>query len=568
MARVVQAARGYTDPPDYQPPAARNRLVNLELDREIPMIGKAMAVRRTFVLPNGRPIPINDTWWFGNYGARTSSRSRLWAGLGHAVLGAGAGQAQFEVHLNWSGGYGHTHHDNGSILLFAHGTELLSDLGYTHTRYRNWTINSASHNGVVVDERSQRYGGLVEDLTDPSNAAKPSDGNLLLMDLAGPPVQVVEVDALPAYNDRCKTYRRMLVHMHVDEGRDYVVDVFDVAGGRTHDFFLHGCADADGSLRLSIPCEQKVDTLVPSWGGRGTYTGEGDLDVEGKRLHAYDFIRDVTTTRTSDPFAATFSLAGSDVGLRAHVLPTAAVQIFKARSPSVRRARSEDAKLDRYWMPTLMLRRRGQGLASRFVAILEPTRAKGSIRSVRRIDAGPSLAIEVVRTSGRELVVVNPDHNPRSTVDVAGRTLEVHGRVGVVSLVDGRSRWAYLLDGTALKLDKVVLKSPGRWTGSLIKAGVDEPSRLVTDARPPAGESLAGRIALVSHGNGRSHGYVIRRIDRHDRGAAITIEGDCGFDYDAQAGMTRFRCFPRWQIKGPARVAVVDRALWTGPTSQ
>ena len=52
------------------------------------------------------------------------------------------------------------------------------------------------------------------------------------MDLAGPPVQVVEVDALPAYNDRCKTYRRMLVHVHVDEGRDYVVDVFDVVGGR------------------------------------------------------------------------------------------------------------------------------------------------------------------------------------------------------------------------------------------------------------------------------------------------------------------------------------------------
>jgi len=568
MARVAQVAKGYSDPPDTQPPAGEKRFVNLRLERDIPMIAKARAVARAFVLPNGRPIPINDTWWSGNYGATKSSRSRLWAGVGHAVLGAGTGANQFQVHLNWSGGYGHTHHDNGSILLFAHGKELLSDIGYTHTRYRNWTINSASHNLVVVDERSQRHGELIEDLTQPENAAKPSDGNLLLMDMTGPRVQVVEVDALPAYSDRCKTYRRLLVHVHAGDGQDYVVDVFDVVGGQVHDLFLHGCADEDGTLALSIPCDQKVPTLVPSWGGRGTYRGESDLDVEGNRFHAYDFVRDVTATETSDPFVATFRLAAGDVRLRAHVLPVGTCQVLAGRSPSIRRARSEDAKLDRYWMPTLILRRKGKDLTSRFVSVLEPAQGQGFIKSVRRIEVGPSLVLQIDRDGGRDWVVINPDHAGRSTVDAAGTALEVAGRVGVVSLAGDRCRWAYLLDGTSLKWGDMTLGGQARWTGALLRAGGDHPSQLITDMKLPIGPSLAGRIALVTHGNGRTHGYVVQRIERHEQGTAVVIDGDCGFDYDAGTATTQLRFFPRWKIKGPARLTVVDRAFRPEPTSQ
>ncbi len=568
MASVTRAARGYTDPPDYQPPAGEQQLTDLRLEKTIPMIARAKAVLRAFVLPNGRAIPINDTWWSGNYGATKASRSSLWAGVGHAVLGTGEGKTQFQVHLNFSGGYGHTHHDNGSLLLFAHGKELLSDIGYTHTRYRNWTINSASHNLVVVDERSQRQGDLVEDLTKPEDAAKPSDGNLQMMDLRGPPVQVVEVDAQPAYNDRCKTYRRLLVHVHAGPGRDYVVDVFDVVGGSVHDFFLHGCADEDGGLTLSVPCPERVETLVPGWGGRGTYTGEGDLDTEGGRLHAYDFIRDVTSTRTAEPFVATFALEDSDVVLRAHVLPAQPLQVFRARSPSVRRARGEDAKLDQYWMPTLMLRRRGKDLTSRFVTVLEPARGEGLIRSVRRIGSGPSLALEITRSDGHDIVVINDKPDARSTVEAGGVRLEVRGRIGVVSMTQAGCRWAYLLDGTSLVGPGIVLAGEGRWTGALLQAGGETPQRLLTDAELPRGKALAGLIALVTHGNGRTHGYVIQQIKTHEQGSAIHIAGDCGFDYDAKSPQSRLRYFPRWKIPGRARVTIVERKAWVEGGSQ
>ena len=341
-----------------------------------------------------------------------------------------------------------------------------------------------------------------------------------------------------------------------------------MAGGQVHDLFLHGCADEDGTLALSIPCDQKVPTLVPSWGGRGTYTGESDLDLEGKRLHAYDFVRNVTATETADPFVATFRLAAGNVSLRAHILPVRSCQVLTGRSPSIRRARSEDAKLDRYWMPTLILRRRGKDLTSRFVSVLEPARGQGFIRSVRRIGTGPSLVLQIDRDGGRDWVVINRDHPGCSTVDTVGTALVVAGRIGVVSVAGGGCRWAYLLDGTSLKWGDTALKGQGRWAGALLWTGSGQPSHLVADVELPVGPSLAGRVALVTHGNGRTHGYVIQRVERHKQGVAIVVDGDCGFDYDVGSATTQFRFFPRWKIKGPARVTVVDRAFRSEPTSQ
>ncbi len=562
MMRVVNVAKGYTDPPGYEPPKRASRLEKLDLGKSIPMIGRALEVNDTSLLPNGRLIPINDTWWFSKRPAPKENPSRLWAGVGHAVLAGGKRPTAFQVHLNWSGGYGHTHHDNGSVILFAHGKELLSDIGYTHTKWRNWTLNSASHNLVVVDARSQRHGELIRDLTDPKQATRPSDGNLLLMDRLGAPVQVVEVDATPAYKDRCTRYRRTLVHVHPADGQDYVLDVFDVVGGTTHDYFLHGCADEDGSLTLSVPCAEAVETLVPSWGGRETYHAESDLDLAGKRYHAYGFLRDIRAGRPSGSFVASFAVKESDVGLRAHVLSYEGLRVFSARSPSVRRARSSDAKLDDYWMPTLILRRQGEKLTSRFIAVLEPTRGEPFIQAVRRIDHARSVVIEVDRGGVIDLIVVAPKTAAQTEVDVDGKRLTLVGRVGVVALDRAGARWAYMLDATRLEYDRLVLGTQGPWSGALLATDSANPNRFVTEASPATGGTVTGQVAIVAHGQGRTHGYVVKRVLDADQGRTIETEGHLGFDYDAAAKRTTFRTFPHWRIAGPAHVNIPSRQVW------
>src|SRR5690606_14206429 len=100
----------------------------------------------------------NDTWFHSKTDPTEKTSSRLWPSLGNAALGNGTGEDQMMVNINWSGNYGHSHYDNASIIFFAEGEELLSDIGYTHTKYRGWTVYTASHNTVVIDQKGQDIG--------------------------------------------------------------------------------------------------------------------------------------------------------------------------------------------------------------------------------------------------------------------------------------------------------------------------------------------------------------------------------------------------------------------------
>jgi hypothetical protein len=123
----VNALEGYADPPDWK----GERFDHLDLAKETALFGKALLVNQEAILPNGRRIPINDTWGYGwEYGYRRngetdSTVSRLWPALGDAVLGTGKGKDQVMLNVNWSGNYGHSHYDNGAIILYAEGGELL-----------------------------------------------------------------------------------------------------------------------------------------------------------------------------------------------------------------------------------------------------------------------------------------------------------------------------------------------------------------------------------------------------------------------------------------------------------
>jgi len=350
LRRVVDVARGYTDPPEWPPP----RLENLDLAAEAPLLAKALRVLDEGCLPDGRLIPMNDTWWSGRRRPLDASVCRLWSGMAHAVLGAGAGAAQFQAHINWNAAFGHTHMDSAALILFAHGKELLSDIGYTHTRYRNWTINSGSHNLVVVDERSQRLTAR-------------STGNLLFFDDRHPHVRVMDVDAQPAYPE-CAVYRRRLIHVHVAEGRDYLVDRFDVEGGQTRDYFLHGSADEESVLEVSVPLDQCIASLVPEWGGTAEHTGEDCTDIAGEKHHHYMFLWEVRAGDAAEACTATWRYG--DAGLRSHLFPEAGSVLHRFRAPSVRRARDDDGKLKDYLMNGVMLRHTGG--ASRFCAVHVP----------------------------------------------------------------------------------------------------------------------------------------------------------------------------------------------------
>ena len=442
LRTVVNSLDGYVDPADWK----GEHFDHLDLSKETSLYEKALRVNSEDVLPNGRKIPINDTWGYGwkygyDRGRKTDSTvSRLWPALGNAAVGTGQGDNQVMLNVNWSGNYGHSHYDNGSIILYAAGQELLSDVGYTHSKYRGWSIHTASHNTVVIDQKGQDAGSM----------KKPVTGRLKFYDDKDPHVKVVDVDASQAYSI-ADIYRRKLVMIHAGPGHDYVIDRFDVKGGQVHDWFLHGMCEQEGTLQTSIVLNHSLKTIVPEWGGRQAPKTQSDTDP--KRFHAYSYLRDIKKGAAAESWTATWRY--DSAGLRSHILSQPGTEAFRYRSPSIRLANEDDNKLDDYMSNGIM--QRHSGGSSTFIAVHEPFRNAPWIESVK-MDG--KIIIVCYQLNGAEIVdSITLNDNEVSVTSSAGWKYESGTTVsGEVKALDNKEgKWSLLLDKEAPKVNYVRL---------------------------------------------------------------------------------------------------------------
>jgi len=493
---VALAAQNYTDPPDWK----GERFENLDLTTELPFFKRAMQVSEDAVLPNGRKIPINDTWAYRNGTPKPTDKtvSRLWESLGNAALGVGEGMNQTMLNVNWSGNYGHSHYDNGSIILFAQGSELLSDIGYTHSKYRGWTIHTASHNTVVIDQMPQNGGTL----------SKPVTGNLLMYDDIDPHVKVIDVDASPAYSI-ADAYRRRLVLVHAGPGRDYVIDRFDVKGGETHDWFLHGVCEEDGTLTVNIPLDKEVKSLVPDWGGNAKPRNQYEADLEGKKIHAYSFMKDIKSGDVKGAWTATWKYQNS--GLRTHNFSQSDAQVFSFKSPTIRRAEEDDNKLDNFMGNGIMQRHIGG--TSSFVAVHEPFQTNTWIKSVS-LD-GDSFLINY-ELDGKPV---------EDRITLTGNSISVVSGAGW-EYNSGTPRSGNILSYTR--------------TDGIPKLQIDQEFKNIRYVRLdiPEGESRYYRVKSVS-------------------GKWLELKDDPGFTIDEQ-GKLKFFTFPHDEFAGPLRYTAFE----------
>ena len=492
LKNVVDALAGYVDPVDWK----GERFDNVDLTKETPLYGKALAISREAVLPNGRKIPINDTWGYGNsHGKKTDSTiSRLWPSLGDAVLGTGEGKNQVMLNVNWSGNYGHSHYDNGSIILYAEGEELLSDIGYTHSKYRGWTIHTASHNTVVIDQIAQDVGSI----------EKPVTGRLKFYDDKNLHVKVVDVDASPAYAV-AKTYRRRLVMVHVAAGIDYVVDRFDLKGGQDHDWFLHGMCEQEGTLETSIALNQPLETLVPEWGGNNLPKTQNDAERVGKHFHGYSYLRNIKSGPATESWTATWRY--DSAGLCSHILSQPGTEAFRFRSPSIRLANEDDNKLDDYMSNGIM--QRHSGGSSTFIAIHEPFRNDPWIKSVQM---------------NGEVIVVRYRLNGTLVED---SIMLSDSEVVVTSSVGWKYQSGSVLSGQVKSMDS----ANGKW-------------RLQLDREAPGVDYVR-----LDFSDGGTRFCPVLAI----HGNVLELEDDPGFTLQKNDKKVRFHTFPEHQYDLPLR---------------
>lgn len=544
MNRVFRAVRGYSDPPGYVHPEDGSRMDSLDLRRDIEVIARAERILEICRYPDGRQMTVHDNWaHFRNLKVPERSVSTLLAGVGHAWLGRGQGDEQVQLHLHFSGGYGHQHADNLNVGLFAKGLELLPDVGYTHTRHRVWSTSTLCHNTVVINEQRQYSGGR----------QGPSDGRLLAFEPGFDAVKWVEAGGERAYPGLAQVYRRALLLVNAGESDVYAVDMFRVIGGSQHDWALHGSADADGDATVSVPLAPYAEHMLPGADVRFP-TGESDWgDAEGRNI-AYAYVQNVSHGAVSDDLSVTFNIDDSPVAVRTHIPGQAGAEVFAGDAMSFRRAEENDALLDRFRMPILLLRRKGSSpLSSLFAAVHEPFDGEPFVDDVRleKLD-GDAVGIAVSHHGVVDHIVYRGGSGDNA---VSAGDLLLNGEVGFVRLRNGRPEMMGMWGGTMLKWKQIALTGSGAYegevTGTTRKDAGAAFDGLVVTGELPAGESLNGATAIVTFGDGSTRGCRVRAVSRKGEETHVLLDADPGFDVDSD-GM-RHLFFPHREIPGTVR---------------
>ncbi len=340
------------------------------------------ALPQTAPLPGGRSV--------------REKPSRLFAGYGTGILNNPKDKTAvafvYGMHLF------HFHYDFLHFEVFANGQKMMPDLGYpdaanqyASSRY-TWSRNTASHNTVVIDavRQQQNLPGVLHDFSE------------------GPFARSADASS-PAYGSASQ-YRRNLIMVDADKDQSYIVDFFNVSGGRQHDYFLHGCpgsvTELTGTWGEVRPGTLAGETVPPGQiyddpklgkegyaGSFASYTGSGYQHFFNvQKLEAGNSVTEFTHLRD----------AGAKLRIHLENLPGQAV--FRADAYDKPRAKTNLLKY-------LVVRRQAAAgaaaLKSTFVSVMEPFSAAPYIRSAKRLQlaAGAGQAVEIVRDKATDVVI-------------------------------------------------------------------------------------------------------------------------------------------------------------------
>jgi hypothetical protein len=410
--------------------------------------------------------------------------SRLMDGYGMGIVNDRADENAVSLYYGLKAGHGHF--DRLAIDLFANGKPMMPDLGYPDAMndfvpgIYSWSKNTISHNTVVVDARRQ-LGNV------PGRAEMFVDGSF---------ARIMDVSGDGTY-PQTSTYRRALTMVDAGPGQSYYLDVFTVAGGKQHDYSLHGPPG-------------KFEMIGGTWSepAKGTLAGEsvavGEF-YDDPKLGAKDykggyggyagsgFQHFTNVRRLTDPTAPWIGQwshekdASAKVRIRVLAQPGQQMILANATVSPVNHPEVLHYLIDR---------RQGEGLSSRFVSVIEPYKGTEFIRSVQAagFKEGSGTAVRVERADGNTDLVVYDPAGAAKTLDAGERT---DARVAVVTYrPDHAVVRAWFAGGTFLEAGGRTWKSAPAPAGDVVgvnpaKSEVRVKLSSAGDVKP---ELLVGRI--------------------------------------------------------------------------
>ena len=344
-----------------------------------------------------RPLP--DFPVLKNQRAVDVQPSRLFAGYGFGILNNRADEAAvaftYDIH------YAHDHWDYLNIELFANGQKMMPDLGYPDAmntfvpEVYTWSVNTVSHNTVVVDEKRQqrKRPGMLHDFAD--------GGFARTMDASS-----------PAYENTSE-YRRNIIMVDAENGQSYVVDFFNVSGGKRHDYSLHGPPG-----KTYFPDNEWSDILPGTFAGPTVEPGHLYDDerrlLQGKEIgysgysgSGFQHLMNVRQLKTGKGVLEYRHIADEDARLRIFPLSAEGQETFIADAYDKPRAKDNLLK----YMICTRKTDRDEPLKSTFVSVFEPYKGEKHILADAQLskpDRGNGHVVVVERGDRTDVIIYDP----------------------------------------------------------------------------------------------------------------------------------------------------------------
>src|SRR6185312_6991927 len=184
-------------------------------------------------LPNGQLPSFGDTPFNTYFTARNTGNSYIMPAYGSVSMGAGTSSSTaVQVNQNFPGDNNHMRCDTAAFTFWAFNNEYLGNIRYYNGAIgRNFGEHIVEKNDVTIDRSNE---------TPYPDADTYGNGNLTLYEPGNNGLAMTEVDGYRPYSGKASRFQRLLVLNTVDLAKPYVVDVFRVTGGTTHDYTFHG----------------------------------------------------------------------------------------------------------------------------------------------------------------------------------------------------------------------------------------------------------------------------------------------------------------------------------------
>jgi hypothetical protein len=461
--------------------------------------------------------------------------SRLLGQNRKGVLRSGDGVNARALSIDFTERVGHYHMAPLNLTLFAKGHELATDLGYlgsTHFMTVDWIKTFPAHNTVAIRSADGDPMGT-DNLRGDLRYFKDLPG-VKAMDAAEQ--DAVELSKIPG-TDR---YQRTVAMIDVDAEDAYVVDLFRVNGGHTHDWTFHGNGhrfDLDG---VSLTAHPNPEVSLYEHSGF-TFTPGRRTPRAGARWGS-ERVHNIRSGQSSGSWTATWGdvtefpnqegppEVDRDVFLKLHMVDEAGSEVVVGRGPAQRWLDNRDIGEE---MSIVTVRRKAGDDLDTFVAVHEPYRSAPFVSQIRRLpvtsEDDHAVALSVSHRAGTDLILSADGISGLPQVQHAeqdGMLLESDGELAVAGFDGGGLRHLSVIGGTYTKAGGRRIEATPTVEGALV--AFDDVAKSVT-IRPDGDavqiDTLPGEALTIRHRE-RASAYTIESAEHLTDGTLqINLEG-------------------------------------------